>query len=196
MGRTDRGPGTGPWARGVARRTADLMNALHESGPGQGLEQTVRVLAAHGEREPLALAGEDVDRMRRAARRLRRVFAARTAAQAAAAVNTLLAASAGVPRLTSHGGAHPWHLHLDGSDEGPWDEWFLTSALMALAVLITDRQRPPGGVCSARDCHRVYVDLGGGSARLYCSPRCATRTRVAAHRRGGGRPSRERRPRG
>ncbi|WP_309235278.1 CGNR zinc finger domain-containing protein [Streptomyces sp. TRM64462] len=43
--------------------------------------------------------------------------------------------------------------------------------------------RTPGGVCGASGCGRVYLALGSGVPQRYCSRRCATRVRVAAHRR-------------
>ena len=51
------------------------------------------------------------------------------------------------PRLTTHGGASRWHVHVDGSDDAPWAEWFLTSSCLALAVLLAERQAPPAGFC-------------------------------------------------
>ncbi|WP_332306638.1 CGNR zinc finger domain-containing protein [Saccharomonospora glauca] len=41
---------------------------------------------------------------------------------------------------------------------------------------------PPGGLCASPSCGRPFVHVGGGSPRRYCTPRCATRERVAAHR--------------
>lgn len=69
------------------------------------------------------------------------------------------------------------HVHVDTDDDAPWTECFETSSALTLALLLTDRQRPPGGVCAAHGRERVFVDCG--SARRYCS----TRARVAAHRR-------------
>jgi predicted RNA-binding Zn ribbon-like protein len=83
-------------------------------------------------------------------------------------------------------GRAPWHPHLDSDDDAPWGEWFLASSCMALAVLVWDRQRPPGGVCAPPSCGNVYLAQGSGQSRRYCSRRCATRERVAAHRRSRG----------
>jgi predicted RNA-binding Zn ribbon-like protein len=122
--------------------------------------------------------------MRAAALLLREVFAAEDVDAAAAALNRLLAEQTGPLRLTSHGGGAPWHPHLDSHDDAPWDEWFLTSSCLALTVLLWDHQRPPGGLCASPACRNVYITSGPGPARRYCSRRCATRERVAAHRRG------------
>ncbi|MER5978389.1 CGNR zinc finger domain-containing protein [Streptomyces sp. NPDC001857] len=189
----------------VARRTADLLNVLpeerDEGGEGEkradpdkpnvpseppgpaAVAAVVDVLRAHGEPEPLDLTPDDVDRMRAAAARLRAVFAARDADGAAAALNGLLREHTGALRLTSHAGRTPWHPHVDRADDGPWDEWFLASSCLALTVLLWDRQRPPGRVCASPSCDRVFIAQGSGPDRRYCSRRCATRERVAAHRR-------------
>ena len=110
------------------------------------------------------------------------MFAAGDVAAAADRINTLLGARAHPPRLTSHGGGSGWHLHVDGSDDAPWAEWFLTSSCLALAVLLAERQASPGGFCQSPSCGRPFVNVGRGSARRYCSAACGTRERVAAHR--------------
>ncbi|WP_407642924.1 CGNR zinc finger domain-containing protein [Actinacidiphila yanglinensis] len=145
-------------------------------------EALAAVLRAYGEAEPLTFTADDLAGLRAAARRLREVFAAEHADVAADRLNRLLADGAGTFRLTSHGGGTPWHPHLDSDDDAPWAEWFLASSCLALAVLVWDRQRPPGGVCASPGCPRVYVTEGRGPNRRYCSRRCATRERVAAHR--------------
>jgi predicted RNA-binding Zn ribbon-like protein len=129
-----------------------------------------------------SLVEDDVREMREAARRLVEVFGASGPDAAAALLNRILGETARPPRLTSHGGTAPWHVHVDAHDDVPWAEWFLASSAMALAVLLADHQRVPGGLCASPGCRRPYLDLGGGSARRYCSARCATRERVAAHR--------------
>lgn len=168
----------------VAARTAALVNAL--SGPRvPAADEVAAVLRAHGEQVPDGLSGRDVDRLREAAEKLRAVFAADGVDTAAERLNALLPLSAGPLRLTSHGGASPWHPHLDSHDDAPWDEWLLASSSLALTVLVWDRQRPPGGVCASPVCEYVFLTQGSGPVRRYCSRRCATRERVAAHRRAG-----------
>lgn len=71
---------------------------------------------------------------------------------------------------------------MDGGDDAPWVEWFLTSSCLALAVLLAERQAPPGGFCASPSCGRPFVNTGRGSARRYCSAACGTRERVARHR--------------
>ncbi|QDY75934.1 CGNR zinc finger domain-containing protein [Streptomyces qinzhouensis] len=168
----------------VAVRTAALVNVL--SGPGDPApEEVAAVLRAHGERVTDGLSVTDVARLREAAGRLRAVFAAEDVDAAAERLNALLPLSSGPLRLTSHGGDSPWHPHLDSDDDAPWGEWLLASSSLALTVLVWDRQRPPGGVCASPACEHVFLTQGSGPVRRYCSRRCATRERVAAHRRAG-----------
>ncbi|MFG3498475.1 CGNR zinc finger domain-containing protein [Streptomyces sp. NPDC047928] len=184
--RTGGGPGDDWSARhsvqATAGRTVALVNALtgdRDAAP----EAIAAVLRAYGESEPVELDAHDVERMRTAALALREVFAASDVDSAATALNRLLADAPGRLRLTSHGGASPWHPHLDSADDAPWGEWFLASSCLCLTVLVWDRRRPPGGVCASTACGNVFLAVGSGVPRRYCSRRCATRERVAAHRR-------------
>ncbi|QIQ02328.1 CGNR zinc finger domain-containing protein [Streptomyces liangshanensis] len=165
----------------TALRTAALVNALadDEAGP----DAIADLLRAHGETGVIALSADDVEQMRAGALMLREVFEAGEVDLAAAALNRLLGHSPGALRLTSHEGRTPWHPHLDSADDAPWGEWFLASSCLALTVLVWDRQRPPGGVCASASCRHVFLTQGSGPPRRYCSRRCATRERVAAHRR-------------
>ncbi|MFF5563616.1 CGNR zinc finger domain-containing protein [Streptomyces sp. NPDC012623] len=169
----------------MARRTVALVNVLSGDRPGPRPDAVAQVLRAHGESVPLPLSEEDIAQLRSAALLLREVFAAPDAEGAARALNSLLPRHAGALRLTSHHGTAPWHPHLDSDDEAPWGEWFLASSCLALTVLLWDRQRPPGGLCASPSCSDVHLVQSGGPPRRYCSRRCATRERVAAHRRAG-----------
>ncbi|MFI1396688.1 CGNR zinc finger domain-containing protein [Streptomyces sp. NPDC020681] len=165
----------------VALRTAALVNALADES--LSASHLAEVLREHGETGEVEVSGHDIAEMRAAALQLRAVFAAADVDEAAALLNRLLPQNAGVLRLTSHQGRSPWHPHLDSHDEAPWGEWLLASSCLALTVLVWDRQRPPGGVCASSACGTVFLSQGSGPTRRYCSRRCATRERVAAHRR-------------
>ncbi|MEU8618939.1 CGNR zinc finger domain-containing protein [Streptomyces sp. NPDC048623] len=171
-----------------SRRAAELVNVLsHDSCT---LVQVADVLRAHGESEPLGLVEADLPDLRAAAAALRPVFAADGVDAAARKLNALLAERTGPLRLTAHGGASAWHPHVDRDDDAPWAEWFLASSCLALAVLLWMRGRAPGGVCASAACENVFVPQGSGrERRRYCSRRCATRERVAAHRRAKGGPA-------
>ena len=102
------------------------------------------MLRKYGEPEPIEISAADLAGLRHAAHLLREVFAAGDADTAADRINGLLAGRAHPPRLTSHGGTSGWHVHVDGGDDAPWADWFLTSSGLALAVLLAERQAPPG----------------------------------------------------
>ncbi|CAL9347971.1 CGNR zinc finger domain-containing protein [Streptomyces sp. enrichment culture] len=171
----------------TARRTAALVNVLGagpaDTGQGPAPDAVAEVLRAYGEKEPVDLTVRDVEGMREAAVLLREVFAAESADAAAHVLNRLLGTHTGRLRLSSHQGGSPWHPHIDHADDAPWPEWFLASSCLALTVLVWDRQRPPGRVCASGSCRNVFIARGSGPERRYCSRRCATRERVAAHRR-------------
>ena len=174
----------------AAQRAADIIDVLVPRRPGQRADpdqqderaRLVAVLRAHGETGPIEISADDLAGLRRAALDLREVFAAGNVAAAADLINGLLAGRAHPPRLTAHGGTSGWHLHVDGSDDAPWAEWFLTSSCLALAVLLAERQAPPAGLCRSPSCRRPFVNVGRGAARRYCSATCGTRERVARHR--------------
>ncbi|WP_329561646.1 CGNR zinc finger domain-containing protein [Kitasatospora sp. NBC_01266] len=165
----------------TAHRTAALINVLAGEPPTAGT--VAKVLREHGEADPIDLTEHDLAQLRAAALLLREVFAAEGVDGAADLLNRLLAEHTGRLRLSSHQGRSPWHPHLDTDDDAPWAAWFLASSCLALTVLVWDRQRPPGGLCASPSCHQVHLALGSGPTRRYCSRRCATRERVAAHRR-------------
>ena len=180
--------------RDAAQRAADMLAILlpgegNGSGPVRSASviaaeraALVAVLRAYGEPEPIEISDDDLDGLRQAAISLGEVFAAGDAATAAGRINALLTGRARPPRLTTHGGTSGWHLHVDGSDDAPWPEWFVTSSCLALAVLLAERQAPPGGFCASPSCGRPFVNTGRGAVRRYCSPACGTRERVARHR--------------
>ena len=165
----------------TAQRAADMLAVLLAGAPDQR-DRVIEVLCAHGEPGPVEISRTDLAELRAAALELREVFTAADAAEAASRINTLLAQHAHPPRLTTHGGQSGWHLHADSNDDAPWGEWFITSSCLALAILLTERRVPPAGLCASSSCGRPFVNTGRGTPRRYCSPTCATRERVAAHR--------------
>jgi predicted RNA-binding Zn ribbon-like protein len=176
----------GSGAHDAARRAADIIDVLvprgADPGPPDQRARVAAVLRAYGETGPIEISAADLTELRRAALDLREVFAAGAVAVAAALINGLLAGRAHPPRLTTHGGESGWHLHVDGSDDAPWAEWFLTSSCLALAVLLAERQAPPAGLCASPSCGKPFVNVGRGATRRYCSTACGTRERVARHR--------------
>ncbi|MEV4054374.1 CGNR zinc finger domain-containing protein [Amycolatopsis sp. NPDC049688] len=165
--------------RDSVQRAVDLLAVLLDPAPEPAA--VAQVLREHGEPE-VSLSPEEVRELRAAALELREVFAAPEAPEAASVLNALFAKYARPPRLTDHEDGYGWHLHVDAADDGPWGAWLVTSSALGLASLLAERQGPPGGLCAAPACGKPFAHTGGGSPRRYCSSRCATRERVAAHR--------------
>ncbi|MET9960540.1 CGNR zinc finger domain-containing protein [Streptomyces sp. NPDC006326] len=169
----------------AVRRLIDLAEAVRADPdlPRSGL---MELLARHGER-PADLTEEefgeaDAAELRSAAARMAALLAETDEDRAAHALNALFAQYATRPRLTRHDG-HAWHLHVDRGEGAGWGAWFLASGALALSGLLTEHGRIAWGTCAAEGCGRLFLAAGPGSARRYCSSACATRARVAAHRR-------------
>ena len=189
---TSKGALLGGSVHDATQRAADILAVLlpragNQLSPGSAGDSAAvsEVLREHGEPEPVEVSPVGLEGLRRAALELREVFTAGDVTAAADTINSLLAGRAHPPRLTTHGGASGWHLHVDSSDDAPWGEWFLTSSCLALAVLLAERQSLPAGICASPSCGRPFVNVGRGAARRYCSATCGTRERVAAHRAAG-----------
>ncbi|MES9511287.1 CGNR zinc finger domain-containing protein [Streptomyces sp. NPDC000609] len=45
-----------------------------------------------------------------------------------------------------------------------------------------DHEKHNGGQCAAPHCDHCSTDTGRRTPQRYCTPRCATRVRVASHR--------------
>ncbi|MFB7265949.1 CGNR zinc finger domain-containing protein [Streptomyces nojiriensis] len=169
----------------AARRLIDLAEAVR-ADPELPRAALAELLAGHGERPadltPEAFTEAGAAALRAAARRMGAVLGESDEDRAAEALNSLFAEYGTRPRLTRHDG-HPWHLHVDRGDEGGWGDWFLASGALALAQLLTEYGRIAWGACAAAGCGRFFLATGPGSTRRYCSGSCATRERVAAHRR-------------
>ncbi len=168
------------------RRLVDVLNA--HPRPAGSSSETDSEADLDAVRSALRPHTQDVGRyddealieIYRAAERLRPVVATRDVGEAARTLNTVFAESAGVPRLSGHDGS-AWHLHVDGP-RFSWHTWFLASSAFGLALLLSQRGGIAWGVCAASGCARAFLDEGRGGGRIYCSSRCATRSRVAAHR--------------
>lgn len=113
------------------------------------------------------------------ASRLREVFTAAPPAKVTI-LNTLLAEVAARPFISTHDGLHP-HLHYHPDDAAITTRVKATTA-GRLATLLVDTGAERLGSCSASGCDTVFVDVSRNGRRTYCSPRCATRVNVAAHR--------------
>ncbi|MBB1262001.1 CGNR zinc finger domain-containing protein [Streptomyces sp. OF8] len=163
----------------------DLANAA-PPGSEPSRADLAAVLARHGERaEDLSadtFSDADAAELRAAIRELRDVLTASDTDRAAERLNALLAHSGARPRLSRHDG-HPWHLHVDRADDAGWGDWLRASSALALARLLSERGALAWGECAADTCSRLYLADNPGTPRRFCSPTCATRTRVATYRR-------------
>ena len=168
---------------GAAQRAADIIDVLvprpgsrdeadrrAEPDPPDERARLVAVLRAYGGAGPFEISVADLEALRQAALDLREVFAARGRRSRGQQINALLAGRAQPPRLTTHGGEHGWHMHVDSSDDAPWAEWFLTSSFLALGVLLAERQEPPGGLCQAPSCGKPFVNTGRGAPAAIAAP--------------------------
>lgn len=169
-------------ARAAATRAADLLTVIGPTTAATDPNAVIGILRRHGEPEPITLTTDDIADLRAAARALWAVFCATSTEDAADQLNAILRAYAHPPRLSQHDHTS-WHLHVDRADDGPWAEWFASSSAMALATLLAERQTNPAGRCSSQGCGRPFIDFGQGDTQRYCSSRCSSRERVAAHRR-------------
>lgn len=164
-------------ARDVAGRAVEVLVAL-EGSREAALGAVREVLVRYGEAEASELGARDLEALAAASAELTPVVEAETRQDAARAINALLTAYGGTPRLTDHGDT-PWHLHVDESDDGPWVPWFMASTAMGLAVLLTESQEAPLGQCESPSCRRPFVRSTRGAPRRFCSATCGTRERVA-----------------
>lgn len=156
----------------------DLVNALGEAGAGP--EQMRAVLVADDYRGALDEPESAESALREWAVRLRTVFDAADLPSAAGAANALLADVPIAPHLTDHDG-HGWHLHYTPPAAGLLDRVRATTAF-ALAALVSEYGVDRHGRCAADGCDRVFADTSRNAARRFCSPTCANRSAVAAHR--------------
>jgi predicted RNA-binding Zn ribbon-like protein len=114
------------------------------------------------------------------ARRLRTVFDVSDVEEAAVAVNALLADVRVEPHLSNHDG-QGFHLHYSPPEADVVDR-LRASTAFALAMLVSEYGVDRHGRCAAEGCMKVFADTSRNAARRYCSPACANRSAVAAHR--------------
>lgn len=116
--------------------------------------------------------------------RARAVIEALTAGQPAAAsaeVNSMLADSGARPQLDADDhGVHRLHFHgPDDTFSRGWAAGIAAGLAMAIGGDLGHRL----GTCQAPSCDRVWVDLSRNTHRRFCSTRCQSRVKAAAHRR-------------
>lgn len=126
------------------------------------------------------LTDGQLDDLREWCAQLWRAFASSTTSEKITAVNALLTDAAARPFVSTHDGRPP-HLHYVAEDADVVSRVRATTAAgVAMVLAESDPQRL--GRCSAPGCRLVFVDVSRAGRRRYCSPACATRVNVAAHR--------------
>jgi len=101
-------------------------------------------------------------------------------ALAAKRTNVLLRRTGARPQLDTHGPG-VWNLHFHGPDDSFGVGWSAgIAAGLAMALGTSDAGRL--GVCEADRCDRVHLDTSRNGGRRFCSLRCQSRTKAAAHR--------------
>lgn len=175
----------------VTEQACKLVNALtpgHDGTrpvqppPSGRRAQVVSDLLARPDYQPQAEEA-DADGMVALAESLRVVFEAAAGGDldtAATAVNALMREMGSVPQLDrARGGG--WTLHFHGRDPGLVIGWGAGIAA-GLALAIGSDLAGRLGVCQADPCDRVFVDTSKNAGRRFCSTRCQSRVKAAAHR--------------
>ncbi|MBD0746716.1 CGNR zinc finger domain-containing protein [Streptomyces sp. CBMA152] len=162
----------------------DLVNT------GQaGTELTAAALKGLVERHgnpPLQLTDAPIQELREAAAIIAGILDIKDEDEAADAINALLDQYPAQPRLVRLP-QRPWSLHARASQDMQPAHWLLCTAALALALWLSERGYCAWGRCEAPGCDRYFIDTGRRSPQRYCSTRCGTRVRVAAHRSQQGR---------
>ncbi|WP_327065262.1 CGNR zinc finger domain-containing protein [Kitasatospora sp. NBC_01302] len=169
----------------------ELANAVQDTvqdGTRVGASDLMELLARHGG-PPFRLTEADASRLCDATGELIGILAAKEPDAAAEAINALLRRHPARPHLVRLPG-RPWSLHAQADPEDGPVPWLLATAALALGLWFSERGGCAWGQCAAPDCAHYFIDTGRRTPQRYCSARCATRVRVAAHRaqRGSAAP--------
>ncbi|MFF3957241.1 CGNR zinc finger domain-containing protein [Streptomyces sp. NPDC001890] len=158
---------------------ADLINAVQD-GSGATPAGLEAVVEAHGG-PPLRLTGTTAEEVREAVAVVAGIFDTKDEDSAAEAINTLLDRYPARPRLARVPGRR-WSLRTQAPHGAQPAPWLLSTAALALALWLSERGYCAWGRCAAPGCDRYFIDTGRRTPQRYCSTRCGTRVRVAAHR--------------
>jgi predicted RNA-binding Zn ribbon-like protein len=167
----------GGQAVAVPDEEATLRRAVREAINAQGYEVPLRQVSGEDARRIAAVVAE--------ARRVIEDIDGGDVALAAKRTNVLLRRTGARPQLDTHGPG-VWNLHFHGPDDSFGIGWAAgIAAGLAMALGTPDAGRL--GVCEAERCDRVHLDTSRNGGRRFCSTRCQSRTKAAAHRaRQGG----------
>lgn len=171
--------------------TVRLVNAVtpgacggHDLAAPSGADLVAAVTQAlHGEPGGTPVQAADAASLAVVAGRARQVVEAVAADDpdtAAAVVNALLVETEARPQL-DRAAAGGWALHFHGPDVSVARGWAAGIAA-GLAVAVGSDLGGRLGRCAATGCDRIYLDVSRNSGRRFCSTRCQSRTKAAAHR--------------
>jgi predicted RNA-binding Zn ribbon-like protein len=164
----------------LVRLAVDLVNTrTMEPEKLTSPEALRQFLVDHAEPEPIEVTATDLAEVIEVRERLRPVFHSEPG-EAAAIINGLLADYATRPYLSDHDGTE-WHLHV-AEPEASWAQWLGAAAALGLAGFAAGHGFAAIDACAADNCERVFVNAAERRPRRFCTPTCATRTRVAVHR--------------
>lgn len=165
----------------------ELVNAREAgalSGPWvDGLWRTDRWPVRHVPAAALSVpqAAELAISLEHLAVELGEVFRAPGPVEAAARVSALLAPHAVRLSVSTHDGHRP-HLHFDDAGQDLAGRLRLNSLGALAGVLAASGDQHRLGGCAGAACCRVFVDRSRSARQRFCSPACANRATVAAHR--------------
>jgi predicted RNA-binding Zn ribbon-like protein len=172
----------------VARRLVNGLTTGHdgtrpvEPPPVGHRADAVRAVLERDDYRP-ALTEDQANALTALAERVREVFTASSSgdvARAARIVNDLLEEFGAAPRLDpARGGGFTLHFHgRDTSIVLGWGAGIAAGLAMAIGSDLAGRL----GVCQADPCDRVYIDTSYNLGKRFCSRRCQSRVKAAAHR--------------
>ena len=172
----------------VARRLVNGLTTGHdgtrpvEPPPVGHRADAVRAVLERDDYRP-ALTEDQANALTTLAERVREVFTASSSgdvARAARIVNDLLEEFGAAPRLDpARGGGFTLHFHgRDTSIVLGWGAGIAAGLAMAIGSDLAGRL----GVCQADPCDRVYIDTSYNLGKRFCSRRCQSRVKAAAHR--------------
>ncbi|WP_369382506.1 CGNR zinc finger domain-containing protein [Streptomyces sp. cg36] len=157
----------------------ELVNTVQQDATATA-QELQGVVDRHGGPD-LGLTEATGRELREAIAPLARILDTDDTDRAAEAINALLDRHPSRPRLVRLP-ERPWALHSQTPPGADPAHWLLSTCALALALWLSERGHCAWGRCAAPGCDRHFIDTGRKSPQRYCSTRCGTRVRVAAHR--------------
>lgn len=164
-----------PYGGGGAQLAAAVVNAGPDAPPAT-YEDLIEEYDYRGT-DPVT-AGEARE-LNDWAARLRRLFDEPGQAARVDLANELLAVVAARPYISQHHGRPP-HFHYAPSG-APTAQRIKAYTAVGLAQAVCEDSGRVGS-CGRDGCVTVFVDTSRNGRRRFCSPECANRSHVAAHR--------------